>query len=207
LTTAMPRATVALSLLLALAGCASLSVKPPQVREYTLAYDPPALGLTPLPVVLRVVPLQVASAYAGQGIVYRDSAYDIGSYPYQHWVTDPGGMVTDLLARDLSASAAYRLVQEGPSLLPSDYDLAGHIGAIEERLTDGCSAHLELRIAVHRRHGRRERVLLNRAYSADRPCDGKATAATVAAMSKALEQISSELQRDVHQAIAANLAE
>ena len=203
----MPRAAVALSLLLALAGCVSLSVKPPQVREYTLAYDPPALGLTPLPVVLRVVPLQVASAYAGQGIVYRDSAYDIGSYPYQHWVTDPGSMVTDLLARDLSASAAYRLVQEGASLLPSDYELGGRIGEIAERLTDGCSAHLELRIAVRRLRGTGDRVLLSRAYSADRPCDGKATAATVAAMSKALEEISSELQRDVHQAIAADLAE
>jgi ABC-type uncharacterized transport system auxiliary subunit len=203
----MPRVAAALSLLMVLAGCFSLTAESPRLREYTLAYQPPALGLTPLPVVLRVAPFQVASAYGGQGIIYRDGPYDIGSYPYDHWITDPGSMVTDLLARDLSASGAYRLVQQAPSLLPSDYELGGWIGEIEERLSDGCSAHLRLRIAVRRLRGSRDRVVLNRTYSADRPCNGKSTAGTVAAMSEALEELSGELQRDVHEAIAGDLAE
>jgi len=188
-----------------LAGCVRLTVPAHRVHEYRIEYAPPAVDGSPLPVVLRIAPIRVAAAYAGDAIVYSTGDFETGTYVYHRWTTSPGNMIADLLARDFAASGLYRAVQQGPSLLPSDYDLAVTIEDIEERsVATGHSAHLRLRALLLTARGGSSTPVLQRIYDVDQPCLGMSVSDFVSAMSRAVEQVSSQLQRDVYDAIAAS---
>jgi len=198
-----PRALLGVVALVGVAGCFKLTAPPPAIQEYRLEYPPPSISGQPLPVVLDIAPFGSAAAYNRAAIVYRTSAYEMGTYFYERWITYPANMITDLLARDFTRSGFYRAVQQGASALPSDYSLSGEVDEIEERdYSKGCSAHLELQVLLFRsRPLLRPRVVLQKAYSADEPCSESTAEGFVAAMSKALESISAQVQRDVYAAI------
>ncbi|MFQ5667742.1 MAG: ABC-type transport auxiliary lipoprotein family protein [Candidatus Binatia bacterium] len=191
-----------------LGGCLRLSQPAPAIRDYRLDYTPPAVTGAALPVILSVPPLGVAATYDRTPIVYREGSYATGTYFYERWSANPGNLVADVLARDFAHSGVYRAVQQRPSLVPSDYQLTGEIGAIEERVTDdGCSAHLDLRVLVLRvRNGGADPVVLQQSYTGDAPCRCNDSGALAAAMSRVLKGISQHLQRDVYAAIAAEVA-
>jgi ABC-type uncharacterized transport system auxiliary subunit len=191
-----------------LCACVSiLSPQPPPVREYRLDYPPPAAIAERLPAVVRVGALRVDAAYATSAIVYRQSDLTIGTYPYHRWITDPAQLIVDMISRDLIASQAYRAVEDGPSVVRADYVLTGNLVEIEQRLEGGGSAHLEIRFLLQRiARDRSSQVLFQHSYVADEPCRGTDVSGFVAAMSRALQKISTELQGDVHTAIASDLA-
>ena len=189
------------------AGCLNLRVPSPEIRDYRLDYAPPVIGGAPLPVVLRVAPFRAATVYARESIVYRENPYSTGTYFYHRWMANPASMVADLVARDLSASGLYRAVQQGPSMLVSDYELAAELDEIEEQITaKGCVAHLSMRVLVTRMRATQEGdpVVLRNSYVADEPCARDDPQDLAAAMSRAMEEISTRLQRDLHAAIAAD---
>jgi ABC-type uncharacterized transport system auxiliary subunit len=203
----MKRSALLLALAGTLAGCVRFHVPAPEVHDYVLDYPPPRVEGTALPIVLRIAPLGVAAIYDRQPIVYRDGIYSTGAYFDRRWSANPGSMVADVLARDFSDSGLYRAVQRAPSLLAGDYQVGGEIEAIEEEAgASGCAAHLRLRMLVMRlRAGKGDPVLWQHAYSADEPCPCNQPGALVAAMSHGLEKISAQLQRDVYDAIAADM--
>ena len=194
--------------LLLLAGCVHLSQPAPQIRDYRLDYAPPVPVGTPVSATLRVAPFGVAAVYDREAIVYRDDLYSTGRYFYHRWSSNPGDMVADLLARDLADSRLYRAVQQGPSPLPSDYQLSGEIEEIEERpATSACTAHLRLRITLARiSAGAGVPTVLQSTYSADEPCPCNDARALAEAMSRGLAGISAQLQQQVYDGIAADLA-
>src|SRR6185436_4569965 len=115
----------------------------------------------PLPFVLRVPPMEVAATYDRDPIVYREGEYDIGSYFYYRWSSNPGNMVADLLARDMAASGLYRDVQTAVSVTSPDYQVKGTVEEIEETVGATCAAHLGERITLSATRGpREERVRL-----------------------------------------------
>jgi ABC-type uncharacterized transport system auxiliary subunit len=187
-----------------LTGCIHLSQPPPQIHDYRLDYAAAVPVGTPLTVTLRVAPLGVAAVYDRETIVYRDDAYSTGRYFYHRWSSNPGDMIADLLARDLANSHLYGAVQQGPSPLPSDYQLGGEIEEIEERpATTACTAHLRLRILLARlRAGAIVPILLQTTYTADEPCPCNDARALAEAMSRGLSRTSAQLQQDVYDAIA-----
>jgi ABC-type uncharacterized transport system auxiliary subunit len=189
-----------------LAGCVTLSQPAPQVRDFRLDYEPPAAGTTPLDATIRVPPLGVVAVYDRQAIAYRDDTYASGTYLYDRWAANPGRMIADLLARDLAASGQYRAVQQGPSMLPSDYQLNGQVEEIEERVKDGaCVASLRLRLLLVRsRATDRDPVVLRAAYAEEEPCACNSATALVGAMSRALQRLSRQVQQDIYAAIAAD---
>jgi ABC-type uncharacterized transport system auxiliary subunit len=202
----MRRAALVLALAGALAGCIQLRTPAPTMQDYRLDYPPPQMEGRPLPVVLQIAPLGVAAIYDRDAIVYREGTYSTGTYLDSRWSTNPGSMVTDLLARDFSDSRLYRAVQMGPSLLVGDYQVGGEIELIEEEPNaGGCAARLRLRMLVARlRPGKGDPVLLQRAYTGEEPCPCNQPRAVVAAMSQGLAKISAQLQRDAYDAIAAD---
>jgi ABC-type uncharacterized transport system auxiliary subunit len=204
----MKRSALLLMLAGALAGCIRFHVPAPVVHDYVLDYPPPHVEGRALPVILRIAPLAVAAIYDRQPIVYRDGIYSTGTYFDRRWSANPGSMVADVLARDFNDSGLYRAVQRAPSLLAGDYQVGGEIEAIEEEAgAGGCAAHLRLRMLVMRlRLGKGDPVLLQRTYTGDEPCPCNQPGALVAAMSHGLEKISAQLQRDVYEAIAADVA-
>ena len=205
----MRRAALLLALAGALAGCPQLRVPAPTMHDYRLDYAPPQVGGRPLAVVLQIAPLAVAAMYDREAIVYREGTYSTGTYPDSRWSTNPGSMVTDLLARDFSDSGLYRAVQLGPSLLAGNYHVGGEIEEIEEEPSaGGCAAHLRLRMLVARlRPGKGDPVLLQHAYTGEEPCPCNQPRALVAAMSQGLAKISAQLQREAYDAIAADMGQ
>jgi ABC-type uncharacterized transport system auxiliary subunit len=197
------RLAAALLLATALTGCVRLSQRAPQIRNYSLAYPPPHISGTPLPLVLGISPLRAAATYDRDFIVYREGEYTIGTYSYSRWSANPASMIADLLARDFADSGLYRAVERRTGLLPIDYQLTGDIEEIEERVAANgdCSAHLRMRLLLLRARSGAQPVSLRKAYAGDEPCKCDADA-LAAAMSRILERLSSELQRDVQDAIA-----
>jgi ABC-type uncharacterized transport system auxiliary subunit len=202
------RRAVLLPVLLLLAGCFRLSQPAPQIREYRLDYAPPPATGSTLAVTLRVPPLGVAAVYDREPIVYREGTYSTGAYFSNRWSANPGQMVADLLARDLADSGLYRAVQRAPSVLASNYQLNGEIEEIEERLTtNSCTAHLRVRVVLLRTRGAAaDPVRWRTAYTEDEPCACNDARALAGAMSRALERVSAQLQREVYNAIAADVA-
>jgi ABC-type uncharacterized transport system auxiliary subunit len=193
--------------LFGLVGCVQLAQPAPQVREYRLDYASPVVEGRPLPATIRVAPFGVTTVYDRQAIVYRDSTYATGAFVHARWSTNPGSMVADLLARDLAISGLYRAVQQGPSILPSDYQLSAHIEQIEERAgDDGCSAQLRLRALLLRsRAAESDPVVLRNSYAESEPCPCNDAAGLAAALSQALQRLSSRLQHDVYEAIESTM--
>jgi ABC-type uncharacterized transport system auxiliary subunit len=187
-----------------LAGCVHLSQPPAQIHDYRLDYAAAVPVGTPLTVTLRVAPLGVGAVYDREPIVYRDDAYATGRYFYHRWSSNPGDMIADLLARDLADSHLYAAVQQGPSPLPSDYQLGGEIEEIEERpAATACTAHLRLRILLARlRAGAVAPILLQSTYTSDEPCPCNDARALAEAMSRGLARTSAQMQQDVYDAIA-----
>lgn len=182
-----------------LAGCIGVGRSAPRIHHYRMDYHAEPPSGPPLPYVLRVPPMEVAAAYDRAPIVYREGDVAIGSYFYYRWASNPGSMISELLARDLADSGLYSDVQTSVSIVPPDFQLKGTVESIEERIdTASCSARLDLRITLSARRGpREERVRFSKLYRADEPsrCDDPRSVA--AAMSRGLAAISAELQADV----------
>jgi len=196
-------AWVAIAALL-LAGCVTLSKPAPRIQQFRLDYTAAAPVGTPLPVVMRVLPMEVAPAYDRDAIVYRQRDYQVGSYFYYRWASNPGDMIADLLARDMAASGLYRDVQTAVSIVRPDYQLKGTVEEIEETINVSCAAHLAIRLTLAATRGPvDDRILFSRLYAADEPCACNDATAVAAAMSQALARISAGVQSDVYRAIAA----
>ena len=186
------------------AGCAAMRSAPP-VRSFRVAYHPPDPGIAaPLPVTVRVVPFGIAAVYDRESFVYRNGPYDVGVDTYNRWISSPASMITDLLARDLAASHAVEAVLQAPSALSNDYELNGYVETLEERDDNGCSAHLRLREFLVRvpRHGARQ-VVQHGDYTGDEPCTLGDPESYVAAMSRAVEQVSEQIRAAILAVIAA----
>lgn len=194
---------LALLALVSLSGCVHLSQPAPAIHDYRLDYSSPPITGTPLPVTLGLPSWRVGAVYDRDVIVYRDGEHATGTYFYNRWSANPGDMVADLLARDFADSGLYRAVQRGSSLLPIDYQLTGSIEAIEERIgSTGCAAHLAVRVLLVHAGGGRDPVPLKKAYAQEEPCACNRARALAAAMSRALQRISAELQQDAYNAVA-----
>jgi ABC-type uncharacterized transport system auxiliary subunit len=194
------------ALALVLAACGALSSAPARVRTFRLEYPPPAAAdPSPTAVTLRVLRFSAMVPYDRQGFVYRDGPYDIGVDDYNRWLANPSEMVTDLLARDLAASKAYQAVLVAPSALPVDFELNGQIETFEERGGNGCTAALRLRVLLVRvpPKGPR-RVVLQDVFAADEPCKSGDPAAFAEAMSRAMQNVSNQVQIAVRAAVAQN---
>jgi ABC-type uncharacterized transport system auxiliary subunit len=188
-----------------LGGCINLRVPAPEVHDYILDYPPPPAASERQPVIIRLAPLGAGAVYDRQSIVYREGPYVTGAYLHDRWMANPAKMIGDLLARDMAASEVYRAVQHGPSTLPADYEVTGEVESIEERIGQGAGhAHLALRILLARTRTKEgaSRVLFQRTYSADVPCETSGPNLLVAAMSRAAADVSFRIQLDLVEAIA-----
>lgn len=204
----MKRAIALLVIVTGITGCVRLRVPAPEVRSYRLDYPPPTADGTPLSAVLRIASIGVAAIYDREPIVYREDEYSTGIYFNSRWSANPGSMIADLLARDFAASNLYRAVQQGPSMVPSDYLLSGEIEEIDERPAgNSCAAQLRIRsTVVPTRRGTAGRVLMQRTYTDEEPCACNQPRSLAAAMSQVLARLSAQLQHDVYEAIATDSA-
>jgi ABC-type uncharacterized transport system auxiliary subunit len=199
-------ALLCMGLAVTVGGCVQLRQPAPDIHTYALAYTPTAPDGPPLPVILRVAPFAVGAVYDHEAIVSREGTYATSLSFYDRWSANPASMLADLLARDFADSQKYRAVQQTASLVPPDYQLSGDIEAIEEYSSGSrCAARLRLRTTLLRtRGGAASPVLSQDTYGADEPCPCQDAAALAQAMSTALATVSTRMQEQVYQAIAAD---
>jgi ABC-type uncharacterized transport system auxiliary subunit len=186
-----------------LAGCSfAASRAAPPAQTYQLSYAAPAPAALPAPVTLRVVPFGGAAAYDRVNFLYRRGTYEVGVDSYHRWVATPGGMVSDLLARDIAATNAVQAVLQAPSALPSDYELNGQVEIFEENDAGGCSAHLRLRVFLVRVPPSGPRaVVADDIFDAQEPCRPGDPASFAAAMSRAVERASEAIRAQISLAV------
>jgi len=145
-------AVAIVALLLAITGCGKVPVK----KFYLINYDPELVKERkfdgPFPYTVRVKEFEIEQAYARPQIVYRKSPYELEYYYYRVWAVKPVRMVTDAVHKHLSASGLFsHVVRRYDEGIKPDYELSGHIEAIEEYDSDEAwFAHIALRLKLTR---------------------------------------------------------
>lgn len=193
-------------LLLLLAGCIR-TAPPPVIRQYTLAYAPPAEGLATLPAVVQVEqPLQTAPDCATLDMLSAEGDYRLTEEPYRRWRATPGRLVGHFLRRDLQRSGGFRAVVGPDSRLRPTHVIEGVVEAFY-RVAEGGRPAALLTVSLTLlgsadRTGLR-RPLYQRRYTRRAAAQGLDAEALAAAMSGAMADLSRQVVEDVYRIVAA----
>jgi len=127
----LAKIVVALSAIIALAGCAG---KVGRAKYYTLNLpappDPPAAENAHTTVAIREFR---GPAYLRQGaIVYKPSPEQIGFYAYHRWAIDPCEFVTGSIIDHLGATGTFTRVKHYDGQPDADYVVSGRLEKLEE---------------------------------------------------------------------------
>jgi ABC-type uncharacterized transport system auxiliary subunit len=124
--------TVLLSIV-CLSGCGNVPIK----KFYIINYEPEPLKTrayeNPYPYTIRVKEFDIEEAYARPQIVYRKSPFQLQYYFFKVWAVKPIRMITDIVHKHLASSRIVsHVVKRFDEGARPDYELSGHIEAIEE---------------------------------------------------------------------------
>lgn len=185
-----------------LSSCSSLNRVQHEKRYYNLEYPSPRFSdLKPLPLVIKLEPLDMAPIYHTSRILYRDQSFNINSYAFHQWRANPGNLVLHFLLRDLRASGLYKAILPYSSRSAASYVLEGSLDEFLEWDGDtGWEAVLSLSITLIKPGEKdiQKRIVMQKDYRAQEPCRRKNPLAVAEAMSRAMSRISEQISRDLH---------
>lgn len=191
-----------LSIFFLLFSCASLNRVQHEKRYYTLEYPSPHFSdLEPLPLVIKLEPLNTAPIYHTSRILYRDQSYNIKSYAFHQWRANPGNLVQHFLLRDLRASGLYKAILPYSSRSPTSYVLEGSLDEFLEWDEDTVwKAVLSLSMTLIKSGEKdvRKRIVMQKDYRVLEPCRRKNPQAVAESMSLAMSRVSEQISRDIH---------
>ncbi len=189
-------------LALLIQGCGTLQTPPKQVKFYTLDYPPPQAAKKDLRrlVLLEIKPFSADEPYKTTRIVYAESKYSRSSYVYHRWFSEPAGMITDLIARDLKVSQ----IPEGVAS-PANPARPTHIlnANIEDFYEDDTGAKWEAVLALSvtltpaQTSSAELPVLLQKTYQVRKTMEQNNPQGLAMAMSEALEEVSERMLKDI----------
>ena len=182
-------------------GCFSFSKPEKLIRYYTLEYAPPKIeGLKSLPVSIFIERFHVAPLYDSTRIMYRSNKYQRESYNYHRWRTNPGDMVTQLLARDFKESSLFKAVYALDKRFPSSHVLKGTIEEFYENDDENWESILTLNVALIRtdKNDPLKSIVFQKKYSIKEVCTKKNPQALAEALSKSLEKMSRLIITDTY---------
>ena len=185
-----------------LSSCMSFNNPSNKIDFYTLEYDPPKInGLQPLPSVIRTERFSVAPIYNTNRIIYRDKSFQRESYVYYRWRANPGDLVTYFLGRDITDSGLFKAVLPYDSRFPFAYMLTGSVDEfLEWDMKQSWEAVLALSITLidEREPDISKRIIFQKTYRAQEPCQRKNPHALAVAMSQAMSRVSEEIIKDTY---------
>src|SRR5580658_253067 len=111
------------------------------VHYYTI--EPPGAPVGPA---LIVGNIWAPSELQDGRIRYRIGSNEVGAYEFRRWIEGPGTMISESLARTLSASGKYRSVIEASSLATGDYILRGRLYEFDEVDGETIQTSISLRV-------------------------------------------------------------
>jgi ABC-type uncharacterized transport system auxiliary subunit len=190
------------------AGCFNIQRDYQDKFYYQMEYTAPQIGGESFPgVVVRMGGFQVAPSYQSQKIIYSTSVLKRKAYEYHLWIVNPGDMFGDLLVRDMIDSARYAAVVDVRSSVNPQYEIEGIIEEIYEKdEQDTWQSVLQVRVIFMAVEGMKKRVLFQKVYREGEPTGSHTPEAVVSAMSRAAQNISSRVQKDVQAAVGVNEA-
>jgi len=207
---AVPSIASILISLIFFAGCTIPRRTPGRfVEQYTLEYSSPHFeGYPPLDTSIRVSRFSVVWAYHGSSMVYRSDPYKRDVYRYHRWRTNPGDMVSDYLLRDLRAASLFKGVFSYRERGEARFILEGEVMEFLE-VSDKGSRKASLVVGITlldtKEMGVPERVLLQETLSAREPIVDPSPSGLAAAMSRAMEKISSKMIGHVYEIVKKRL--
>ena len=187
-------------LILLLVGCG----KPPMaVTKYIMEYPAPVSGSPPrLADSIQVEQFAVAQVFNTTDMVYRPDPYRSQAYAYNRWRVNPGYMVTDSLIRDLTQSGLFQGVFPGSSGGNARFKVEGAVEEFQEiDEPDGWTAALAVSVTLldTTAENALEKVVFQKSYRVVEPLAAKTPAGLAQGMSRAMEQASARIVRDLYE--------
>ena len=183
-------------------GCVNLKQPSYKIDYFALEYEPRSVGnLKPLSHVLKVDRFRAAPLYNTTQMIYRNGPFKREAYTYHKWRTNPGDLVSSLLARDIQRSGLFKAVVSYESRLPASYVLEGSVDQFLESDTDGALQAVLTVSTTLVAAGERDinkSVLFQKAFHAAQPCKEKSPKGLAEAMSQAMAQVSEDIIRSLH---------
>jgi ABC-type uncharacterized transport system auxiliary subunit len=183
-------------------ACMGLKQPVDHIEYYTLEYPPPQIeALDPLPYVIRMDRFTAALPYNTSQIIYRDQSYKRNAYVYHRWQTNPGGIVTTLLNRDIKNSGLFKAVLDPASRFSPSYRIEGTVDEFFEWDTrNEWKAILAVSVVLTEKNHKdiNNKIIYQKTYRKAEICRQKKPKAVAEAMSRALSEISEEMIKDVY---------
>ena len=181
-----------------------ITVKQPHlsIKKYVLEYESPIftqkdqLGCT-----IKIDSFSVAPAYNTNRIIYSKKPYEINSYIYHKWNSNPGEMVTHLIGRDIRNSGLFKgVLLAGERIKDFSYRLGGTLEEFYEKDERNWSGVLSLSVnLVSEGDGEAgDKIIFQKHYTAAEKCDEKNPAALAQALSTAMKRVSEQLIEDLY---------
>ncbi len=194
-------------LFLLLSACMNLKQPAKKIEYYALEYPSPKIGDLPLlPYVIRVDRFTTASPYNTSQIIYRNRSFERNAYVYHRWQSNPGGIITTLVNRDLKNSGLFKAVLSPGSQCSSSYIIEGAVDEFFEWDTpDAWKAVLGVSIILTQKNTEdiSNTILFQKTYHQVQECRRKHPKSVAEAMSRALSKISEEMIKDVYDCLKA----
>jgi ABC-type uncharacterized transport system auxiliary subunit len=187
-------------------ACIDLKQPSLDMEYYTLEYEAPAFtNREVLPFILRVENFNAAPIYNTTGIIYKDSAFKRGTYPYHKWRATPADIITYMLGRDLKKENMFKgVLMSGERNKDVSFRLAGIIDEFYE-LDKGGEQYgvLTMSITLTPENSARTKGMdiFQKSYSITEKMERKNPASLAEALSRAMEKISQEIGSDIYEYI------
>jgi ABC-type uncharacterized transport system auxiliary subunit len=200
-------ALLAALLVVCLSGCG----KPPMlVNQYILEYPAPVTGgQAKLPAAIKVELFSVAQTFNTNAMVYQPRPFQSQSYNYSRWRANPGYLVTDYLIRDLREAGLFKAVFGPDSSGEHRFKLEGGVAEFQEvDAVEGWQASLALTVTLldTTQENLPQRVVFQKNYRVQEPMPEKTPQGLAQGMSRAMEQLSTRIIRDTHEAARQRIA-
>ena len=185
-----------------LAGCINLKQPSYKIDYFALEYEPRPVGnLKPLSHVLKVNRFRADPVYNTTQMIYRDGPFKREAYTYHKWRTNPGDLVSSLLARDIQRSGLFKAVVSHESRLSATYVLEGSVDEFLESNRDGALQAVLTVTTTLVAAGERDmtkNVLFQKTFHATKPFKEKSPQGLAEAMSQAMAQVSQDIIRSLY---------
>ncbi|MBI9086770.1 MAG: membrane integrity-associated transporter subunit PqiC [Desulfobacterales bacterium] len=187
---------------LALSACFNVVQSQHPVDHYILEYPSPQIEAgPPVGAAIRLARFRATPPYNTTRFLYRSSQFQRNADEYHRWRSQPGDMVTFFLARDLGQSGLFGGIFVDDTRADTAFRIEGIVEELyEDNMGPGQTAVLSVTATLLRTDTPdiSQQLLLQKTYSTREPFDGRAPAAMVAAMSRAMARVSTGVIDDVY---------
>ncbi len=192
-----------LTVLLLLSSCISFKQPHLAIKNYTLEYESPTVaGKERLDCTIKIDSFSVAPIYNTRRIIYSKKPYEIDSYIYHKWISNPGDLVTYLVGRDIRNSGLFsRVLMPGERVNNFSFRLEGTLEEFYEsdgrRSWEGVLS-ININLVSEGDSETGDRIIFQKNYRVNEACDEKNPEALARAMSRAMKKVSEQLIEDIY---------